>query len=637
MIQRRVLAQVSMLALSLCLAGCGGDSSGGGIASTPTPAPTPAPTPTPTPTPPPPTTANADLITLGQSETFTNDSRTGAVSYPKAAGSFSASATAGTVNIVYDATSQTYTLTSGGRTQSFAPGDLDAASSTGTFRVFKKVNGTTTDTLSLTRPGTAGSQYRYVGGAFWQRTVDGTATISGDFDAVAYGVETLDSAIVRTGGANYATTLNGVVARPDALYSMVGEATLTLNFLTGSLSGRSLVNGVRETRVDTLTPGRSSEWGFTGTLSGTTNAITGTTTLGVASSDPLTGSASGRLYGPASDELGIAFQASGADGSRAVGTILGRKSSSVITGTNPSLTNLQFNETFARASSGSTGWSAASSAGVPTVFSNDYFIQPSGYELRYNATAQNFALFDAGTFPNTQIISTTGTTDASLTDSRFLGYSNSTTDSVARLKMYRVGSGNSEIALTYSSFYNLEYVSRLPGTSFWSLKSFWTPYGVTTPNASMPTTGTATYNGFLNGNAIDGNIGDPIAKVGGTVAVALNFGTAAVTGTIRPIITYQSGVTYDFGTLSLFNGSYSNPGVNVQGVVGPPVANAIFGYQNSFGTGPNGPLWNGTLNGTFYGPVGQELTGRFEAQYIPRGTNGVSGRMWGAFATTKAP
>lgn len=627
-------ARISLLALGLALAGCGG---GGGVASTPTPpAPAPPPpAPPPPPPPPPPTTANADLINLTQSETFTNGSRSGAVSYPKATGAFTASASAGPVNIVYDASTQTYALTSGSRTQSFAPAEVDATTSTGLIKVYKKTSGTTTDTLTLTRPGTAGSLYRYVGGAYWQRTVDGATAISGDFDAVAYGVETPDSAVVRTGGATYATTLLGVVARPDNLYATAGEATLTVNFLSGAISGRSLPNGLRETVAETGAPGRRWDWQFNGNLAGATNAITGTMTLGVASTDSLSGSASGRLYGPVSNEIGLAFQASGADGTRAVGTILGRKSSDTITGTNPSLTDLQFDETFVRRNYGSVAYQSTSNAGLPSVFSSGYFIQPFPYELRYKTSNREFSLVDSGDPSSPTIISTLGTSDASLTDSKFLGYSNNSATSVARLRMYRVGSSNSEVALTYSSFYNLVHIKQNVGglPNSWFTKNFWIPFGVATANAAMPTTGTASYAGFLHGNAIDGYIDSPTATVSGTIAIGVNFGTAAVSGSISPIITYSTGTTFALGTYSFDRGSYENPGVNRFGVIGSPTIGATF----AGGVGSGGPAYNGLVSGTFFGPAAQELTGSFEAQYVPAGTSGILGRVWGAFATTKGP
>lgn len=639
MTKSEIGARVSLLAVGLALAGCGGGSGGGGVASTPPP-PAPAPTPPapppppPSPPPPPPTTANADLISLTQSETFTNDSRTGTVGYPKTTGAFAATASAGAVNIVYDSATQTYTLTSGSRTQSFAPAEVDNATSNGLIKVYKKTSGTITDTLTLTRPGSAGSLYRYVGGAFWQRTIDGTTAVNGEFDAVAYGVETLDSAIVRTGGATYATTLLGVVARPDTLYAMAGEATLSLNFLTGAIGGRSLGGGLRETRADTGTPGRQWDWQFNGTLASTSNAIAGTVTLGVANTDSMTGTGNGRLYGPASDELGIAFQASGADGSRAVGTILGRKTSNTITGNNPSLTNLQFDETFGRLAYGSVAYRSTSNAGLPSVFSTDYILQPPVFELRYSAATQQFSLVNTGNQPNTTVISTSGTADAALTNSKFLGYSTSSPTDIVRWRMYRVGSGNSEIALTYSSFYNLLNITQVPGIpGAWTTTNVWVPFGVATPNASMPTTGSASYNGFLNGNAIDGNIGDPTATVSGTIAVGVNFGTAAVTGSISPVITYPTGTTRVLGTYSFLTGNYTNPGVNIQGVIGSPGIGATFagGPQNA------GPVYNGSIAATFFGPAAQELTGRFEAQYVPVGTSGISGRIWGAFASTKGP
>ena len=168
---RDYLAVAASAALGLAVAGCGG----GGVGSTP--APTPAPTP-------PPSTANADLINLTQSESFTNDGAIGSASYPTTSGNFTSASSEGVVSFIYDAPSKTYTMTTQGLSQSFAPGEIDAAQSNANVTVYKKVTGNTTDSLVLTKPGTSGPfNFKYVGGAFWQRTIQGASAINGNFVA----------------------------------------------------------------------------------------------------------------------------------------------------------------------------------------------------------------------------------------------------------------------------------------------------------------------------------------------------------------------------------------------------------------------------------------------------------------------
>lgn len=227
---KRFVAALPSLVLTFALSACGG---GGGVNSTPTP-------PTPTPTPPP-TSANADMITLTQSEDFTNDAVTGSATYSKEGSRTAASSAPSALSVIYDAASRTYTVSTGERSQSFAQAHMDSSLGNAQITVFKRVSGATTDTFTLTNAASSGDlTYRYVGGGFWQRTIDSTTSVNGAFDAFTYGVETPDAALPRTGGASYAVDLLGVVASPDALYSMSGDGTLTANLLTGSVRAGAL-------------------------------------------------------------------------------------------------------------------------------------------------------------------------------------------------------------------------------------------------------------------------------------------------------------------------------------------------------------------------------------------------------------
>lgn len=616
---RNLLSLVAAAGMGVSVAACGGGSVGS------TPAPTPAPTPTPTP---PPSTANADLISLTQSETFTNDGALGSASYPTTAGNFTSASSEGRVNFVYDAPSRTYTMTTQGLSQSFAPGEIDAAQSNANVAIYKKVAGNTTDSLVLTKPGTSGPfNFKYVGGAFWQRTIQGATAINGNFVASSYGVETLDAAVPRSGGAGYDVTLLGVVARPDNLYSLGGEGRLTINFLDGSVTGTSFANGVREVRADNGFPGRSGEWKYAGQLAANTNAITGTMTLYFNTTDPLAGPGSGRLYGPAGDEVGIAYQGfSSSDRSHFVGVMLGRKTTNSISGTNPSLVNLQFDQIFDYLGTVGRQYGASNSSGTSADFFNggNSNVQPT--RIKYVASSGSFELVEAidGNVPT--VISTRGTADASLTDSRFNGYSASAPNSIWRMRIYKIGSGNSEIALTYSSYYNLEYASPQAGGGTMPFWSMWVPFGITTPNSAMPTTGTASYTGVFNGSANDGVPGAALASATGPVNFTVDFGTRTLTGNFHPVITYQSGATYDLGTVNLVNGIYDNPGVTSFGVVGPPGVLAQFSNVN---------LYNGILGGKFFGPNFQELTGLVYSNYVPQGSSSISGALWGAFGSKK--
>jgi len=85
-----------------------------------------------------------------------------------------------TLSVSYDATSKDYTISVAGRSQTFAPGDINASkSSSSGATVYIKTSGSTTDSLTLTNAGTSGAlTYEYVGAGFWQRTVQGAGTVS---------------------------------------------------------------------------------------------------------------------------------------------------------------------------------------------------------------------------------------------------------------------------------------------------------------------------------------------------------------------------------------------------------------------------------------------------------------------------
>ena len=638
----RVGLQASACAMAFALAACGGGA-GSGVGSTPppptgspapSPSPSPAPSPAPAPTPPPPPTGvNDDLTGILASETFPNDAASGSANYPLTGGGFSADVSDQPMSIVYNADQKTYTVSTAATVQTFSPADVvitDRAQ-----KVYKLVSGQTTDTLTLSQPGTSGLNYKYVGSAFWQRTTENDNSISGSFHALTYGAETPDSAIVRTGGAYYDATLLGAIARPSQLVSIFGEATLGLNLLTGEISGRSAYNGLREIVPETLQYGQTGSWSFVGQLANASNGITGTVTLFDASTDSLSGSATGRLYGPGADELGLAFSATGFDGSQAVGTILGRKNDTSFTATNPSLTDLQFSQTFDLYTRSGLSWSAQSSDGTPAVYSTSYLPADDNYILQYDKSNDSFRLVTLS-FPETTVISTAGTADASLSDNKFAGYSStvaSDEETTTQLRIYRFGDANSEVALTYSSFYNLVRIKS--SASYHTYSNSWIPFGVYTQPESLPRTGTGNYVGILQGNAIDGDIGDLLATVTGSLTMNVNFASATLDGSINPIITYANGTQRDFGAASLRDGQVTIPGINVQNIAGPPYITAAFGRGSVGDTNSDKRLLGGSLLGYFFGPKGEEITGRFSAEYAPDGEIGFSGKMWGSFATKK--
>jgi len=138
----------------LLVSACG---SGGGVNSTPTPSPTPtSPTPTPTSPTPTPSQANASLVDLQYIERFANVAATANASFPTGGAAATVQSAPSTVTLNYDAATRGYTLAVDGRMQTFLPSQIDAAQSNAAITVYVRTNGDTTESLTLTKPGTSG-------------------------------------------------------------------------------------------------------------------------------------------------------------------------------------------------------------------------------------------------------------------------------------------------------------------------------------------------------------------------------------------------------------------------------------------------------------------------------------------------
>jgi hypothetical protein len=118
-------------------------------------------------------------------------------------------------------------------------------------------------------------------------------------------------------------------------------------------------------------------------------------------------------------------------------------------------------------------------------------------------------------------------------------------------------------------------------------------FGNLTPNAGIPVTGTATYNGrwtgiewIVSGSTITGT------DVNGQLTAAANF----VTGSVGLTATQGSSTTVAFsGTLGFVAGTATTPAVNE--------------LTSSNLVGPNG--YTGTAVARFFGPAAEELGGTF--------------------------
>jgi hypothetical protein len=218
--------------------------------------------------------------------------------------------------IIYDATSDAYTLTTNGGLITFGPGDVDATQSTGTATVYTRTSGSTTDTLTLTKPGTSGRvTYRYVGSAFWQQTVTGPSSVSGAIDAIVYGAATPVAAMPISGTASYPIDLIGVETGFNFVSPLAGTGFAVVDFAQNIVS-------ITGTFPQVVQPSRSTVFTSVARIASGTNAFSGS--FGFEDFGTFQGTLVGQFFGPAAAEIGASFAANYANGRTATGTIMGR-------------------------------------------------------------------------------------------------------------------------------------------------------------------------------------------------------------------------------------------------------------------------------------------------------------------------
>ncbi len=612
----RFAASGSLAALGLMLAACGG----GGVNSTPTPTPTggtPTPTPTggtPTPTPtggtPTPTSAvNDDLVAPLVSESFTNDAVTGTANYTLSG--YTAAAARSTLSVQYNASNQTYTVTSGNRSQAFRPSDKDGTLSSATATAYVRTSGNTTDSLYLTNATVqqatpSNLRFRYVGGGVWQRTIEGNASASGSIDAFAYGVETSDAALPKTGSAHFAVDIQGVVALPHILGSIRGDGELAVNFSTGAITGGGQAN-MRSPVGDSFL----RTWGVSANISSTSNSFSGAFGMGEESvingANAMTGSIAGRFYGPNAEELGASWHwRDNVSGETYVGFLLGTDGS--LFPVNTSLRQLVVSEDF---------------------IDDGYVYRTridSSTGINYNSGEPN-PHPGTGTAPNVYFDENTGSlviddfpgmTDQPLLPAdRDAGLSNSTYDVYAfttkaangntaehTVKVFRPADSNPVIALSYTSFAAWTY-RNLNYATYYDVDQGWVAFGQATPANAVPKSGSATYSAAIFGQsdiATAANGTQRSYEISGTGRFQFNFGTGALSGWLHPLMRDPTtSSSYDLGQYDFADTTYTS---------GSQVFYGSFANTSAY------PYSDHDFQGQFTGPAAQELEGRWRTATI---------------------
>ena len=551
----------SAMTLGLLVSGCGG---GGGVASTPAP-------------------TNASLTNLQYSQSFTNDADTATVAFDLTTKTgISGSSGGSTLTIHYDAPSQSYTLTVDGRTQSFAPADIDTAHTDAGSTAYFKHDGVNLDHLTLfkTLPGQTHAT-QYVAQGFWQRNVVSGSRQDAQYSAFTYGIPSPATAIPRSGTAAYSIDTFGFASKPgQEPISFFGNGSFSVDFAAGVFSAQAFTTETKLVSGSELVGG-GLDLMATGRLSSSDGTFSGTAAyqgqLGIAG-----GPLAGRFYGPSAQELGASFAGTGADGLAVAGSFTGSRDAT-LTPDNLTLTNLTHEQHFythlANSRVGGLDWQNAETFvyGPPT---SDLY---------------------GGQFTSADKIAST--------DPNFTAYrktfSSSYDSEDTTLELFKPGPANSQLALTYLSLGHWSTILN-SGAGPQPIDQYFI-YGLETPaQLLIGRTGSAHYQGIVYG------IGDG--------------------GATRYAITGNSHFDVDFGAQS-YSGAMSLSGAPKSG--GGSVNFGSYDFTAQLASGqlvPAGITQSGQIlgqiNPIFYGSDAQEIGAPFSLQTPssgPAGTVAITG------------
>ncbi len=563
--------RVMLAALFLLLGACGGGSSGG-VASSP---------------PPPPLT-NSTITDLKASQTFQNDAagmklaldlttKTGISGQIRPSG----------LTVSYDAGTKSYSVSADGRSQSFAPENVQTSANGET--VYFKTVATENDRLTVaTTPYSSNNSNQYVGLAFWQKNSVSETRQDLDFYIFTYGLPTPAASVVRSGTAGFRTDTFGVVSAPgQEPRSFQGQGDFSVDFAAGVFATQSYLEE-RTLVTDQGVSGGGIEFTGAGRLSSSNGTFSGNALyegwFGAAA-----GPLSGRLYGPVGEELGGAFSGNNASGMTVVGGFTGQRDANVVP-QNLTLTNLTSSQLF-------------------------YVQYPSNLVGQLNK--QNSETFSFGT-PTSDLYGGQFTVNDKVAgdDSNFTEYRKTISSSFdsqdVALKFYKPGGSNTELALTYASF--VQYSTAVPVGAGLQRVDLYGAYGLETPTGLLSgKTGTGSYRGVLygTGGQFPSNV---FYNVKGTSQFAVDFGAQNYTGTLTMMGTpSEGGGVIDFGSYDVA-GRLTGTGVT--------------------GTLTRAGVETGQFAPRFYGPDGEEIVAPFSVT-APAGAPGAGITIQGVAAAKR--
>lgn len=567
--------------LALALSACGGGG-GGGVNSTPAPSPSPMPTPTPTPSPtqtPAPTPVDAALGAASGSTTFTTFS-THTTQSLTAQDDVVSNTQVQRVPLTfrYDAGSKAYTVQVAGISTTFGAAQFAQANDSGDVRFTRTLDGGR-ESLTLFNPARVGAGTRSVNVGLWQRR---TNTTDFQFDVFAYGFTTAAAQVPRSGSATYEIDLFGV-ASPNGAFprSIIGDGTFSLDFAHGLFS---MAGQAGEYNNDVAYSTCCTSWTGAGRIT-SAGALSGNFIFDGRDRISYRSSVVGALFGPDGKEVG--------------GSLLGNDNSDstfsgAFAGTylrNGIANSLSVLDTSARSYSSFLGTSSVVQRKDATSSEGAGYYFPGTFgRIDFGANGSVTPVLNINDSRYFDVTFTAADRVAALSDASFDVYKVANANGNYQLEMYRPGSGNPDVALTYSSFGHWQEDRPIADATRQTV-STWFSYGARTLYATLPPTGTARFTAKVLGS------GERLADMArltltGTSAINIDFATSKVDGTldvtavtaanervILPLMTFASeGNAYTFDTQL-----YRQPGMT-----------------------------DGSIRASLYGPGGEEIGGSFE-------------------------
>ena len=497
----------------------------------------------------------------------------------------SSSSAGATLTVAYDASSSSYTLTDSGRSATFAPVDLAGSAPPGVAN-YSQSNGN--KLTLLTASPSSNAPRTYVGLGAWSDSQASGGTETTNYDTFTYGNPTPASAAPRTGQASYDIDLVGYLTTPGIeTRSLTGPGVFNADFLSGVFEAD--VHPVENYLVTgSVNSGSGIELLASGHLSSSDATFTGQVSFNDNSSAEYFGPISGRLYGPAGQEVGASFSGSNPNGGSLVGSFFGAQNGNAL-GQNLALTDVFTPEPFNVL--GSRLATAVPPTGSAIQFTVDQLtLQPDG-SIVYSPSLT--PPLQGSTFTTANIVAPA--------HPNFISYQETVGGFPLQLDLYNMGPGNTELALTYMDLGIWHEAATPPTVTGNEMSSF--VFGIATPQWVVSgRTGSAQYAGVAYGGGANLNLA-VLYNVTGTSNFDVNFTAQTLSGSLTLNgAAVGGGAGVNFGTFTFAGAIPGNTNVYATE------------YSNTLPVSLNGAVV-GQLQTQFYGPNAEEVGGPFYMVY----------------------